>query len=151
MLCEIINPSDPYTMECENFVVGAVAVCLLGGGKLGLDSEDGEHSTPVLFGWDDWFKEQGISDLPSFLKQNKPAIADALDSVRIGDTKDRLAEVAATKYMTPEDAEKYRAKIHNNRRSSMNDIGSRAWQMAKALKGNKETEIPPESTIILGS
>lgn len=149
MICEIINPSDPYTMECETFLIGAVAVALLGNGKMGLHSEDGELSTPILFGWDDWFKGEGVTDLSAFLDENKAIIADALRSVRIGDFADRRAEAVAIKHMTPAAVQGYRAEIHDARRTSMNDIGSRAWQLAKRLRGDDTAEVPAEKTIVL--
>jgi len=138
-------------MECENFLTGAVAVLLLGRGNLGLSSEKEEHHTPILFGWDEWLSDQGISDLSLFFHENKTAIADALASVRIGRRRDRLAEAAATKYMSAEGAERYRAEIHDRRRSSLNDIGNRAWQLAKRLRGDQEVKIVPEGTIVVGT
>ena len=33
MLLNLINPSDPYTLEADDFEIAAVAVCLLGAGK----------------------------------------------------------------------------------------------------------------------
>jgi hypothetical protein len=149
MICEIINPSDAYTMECENFVVGVAAVAVLGNGHLGLKSEDGEQTSPILFGWEEWFAAQDVPDLSAFVDQNKLAIAAALASVRIGRPKDRQAEAAAVKYMSAEDAEKYRTEIHDVRRTSMNDIGGRAWQIAKKLRDDSQADVPPEGTIVM--
>ena len=37
MLFEIINPSDPYTLETDSYAAAVAAVCILGEGKYGLD------------------------------------------------------------------------------------------------------------------
>jgi len=142
MLCEIIDPSDPYTMECETFLIGAAAVCLLGGGQLGLHSEDESQQTPILSGWKDWFACQGVPDLAAFLTENNDAIADTLASVRIGRAKERWAEAVAVKHMTAPAAAEYRAEIHDLRRSSMNDLGRAAWKLAERLRERKMETSP---------
>jgi len=149
MICEIINPSDAYTLECNDFLVGAVAVAVLGEGHYGLKSEDGERQTPVLLGWVRWLEEEGIKDLAEYLKQNNDAIAEALGSVRIGEAAERKAEREAVKYMTAENAEKYRLERHDAARSSMNNIGRRAWQIAQRMRGDKDAEVPPDDSIVL--
>jgi len=56
----IINPSDPYTMEADDFKIAAVAVCLLGSGKYPLNGIDNDLNVPpFLFGGhDEWFIEK---------------------------------------------------------------------------------------------
>lgn len=134
MICEIINPSDPYTLECSDFLIAAVAVAVLGRGQWGLDGPD-DQSTPVLFGWDDWFAKQGVDDLNEYLTANSLAVAAVLDSVRIGSTSTRRAERIAVEYMTPQDAKKYRDRIHDDQRTSMNNIGAAAWSLAERMRG----------------
>lgn len=53
MICEIINPSDPSTLETDNFLAAAVGILIVGNGNLGLSTagEDGEgQSSPIMFG-----------------------------------------------------------------------------------------------------
>lgn len=135
MICEIINPSDPYTLKTEDFVCAAVAIAILGRGNYGLKCfNDGQvtPSTPILFGWDEWFKEQGIDDLTKYIFEHEQAMADILDTVIIGNAKDR-EEVEATLLLLPEDErEHWLSQRHHNRRcSSLNDIGkaAKAWAM----------------------
>lgn len=143
LLCEISNPSDPYTMECEDFRVGAVAVALLGNGHYGLRCEATGQSTPVLFGWDDWLKSEGI-DIAAALNSRAEEIATALDSVRIGSAADRANEELAVLHMTPEGAKQYRAELHDRKRTSMNDIGGRAQKLAVALRERAEKQAAGE-------
>jgi hypothetical protein len=136
MICEIINPSDPYTLRCQNFLVAAVAVAFLGSGNLGLRSEDGEQSTPVLFGWEDWLKDQGIEDedLGAFAKVHRSEMADILDSVMIGDAKARQDAEAFLAELPEDKRAAWLAERHDRRRSSANDIGAAAWSLAKRLR-----------------
>lgn len=62
MKFEIVNPSDPYTMEADDLQIAAVAVCLLGNGKYmakGQGRDDGQDVPFFLFGGvDEWFIEK---------------------------------------------------------------------------------------------
>jgi len=44
MLFEIINPSDPYTIEANALEIAAVACCILGEGKYTLREITGDKS-----------------------------------------------------------------------------------------------------------
>ncbi len=118
MICEIINPSDAYTLECEDFLVGAFAVCLVSP-HYGLRSESNE--SPVIFGWIKWLGESGVNEdaLGEFSQKNWEGIAVALESVQIGS---RLP------------AAEYTEAVHDSRRSSMNDIGRKAWALAAHVR-----------------
>lgn len=146
MICEIINPSDPYTLETDNFLAAAVGIGLVGNGKLGLSCENPLRRTPILFGWDAWFKNQGIDDLGKWLEANSLEVAKALESVQIGNVADRQRDADAMKFIDdPKKREAFRAQQHNKRRSSLNDIGRACWQTAKALrkKSGKVTKAEP--------
>lgn len=133
VIYEIINPSDTYTIQSPDFYGAAVAVLLLGQGAYGIEG------TPVMFGWDDWLMEQKI-DLDTFIAAHREAIAVALESILIGDKYDR-EEVEEILRLMPEDQrEAWLAKRHDKKRSSMNDIGSRAQQLAKSLRGTSNHE-----------
>ena len=114
MRFEIINPSDPYTMEADDLEVAAVAVCLLGNGKYGLSRIGGDRGTevpPFLFGGhDEWFTDKFGADFERtaerVLNQRGDALARAFESV------------------TLERAE----------RSSMNNIGGKAQELGRVVR-----------------
>lgn len=146
MICEIINPSDPYTMETDNFLAAAVGIALVGNGALGLSCKNPKQHTPVLFGWDDWFEQQGINDLSKWIEEHSVEIADALDSVMIGNIGDRAMFMDALDAIeNPAKRKAFRAKQHHKHRTSLNDIGTACWKTAKSLrkKRNKVTTAQP--------
>ena len=116
MKFEIINPSDPYTMEADDLRVAAVAVCLLGNGKYGLDAlgedRDKGNNVPVFIfgGHDEWFEPRfGATyedTAKQVLEQRTDALARAFDSVTL-----------------------LRAE-----RSSMNNIGAKAKELARVVR-----------------
>lgn len=124
---EIFNPSDAYTMECDDFKVAAVAVAILGRGQYGI------KGSPLLFGWDAFFEEQGIK-LDAFIAKNLEAIATALDSVLIGNETDREITMKAVALMPEVDRENFLACRHDKLRSSINNIGDNAKAIAKSLR-----------------
>lgn len=134
MICEIINPSDAYTVEVNDFVVGGVAIAILGRGQYGLKSLETDDSTPVLFGWEEWLKENGIDDLGQYIKAHEKDIADVLDSILIGNGADRQ-EVADTIALIPEEKRnEWLEGRHDRKRSSMNDIGAYAKSLAAKMR-----------------
>jgi hypothetical protein len=129
---DIANPSDAYTIKGP-FMACAIAVAILGNGAYGI------KGTPVLFGWDDWLKEQGIEDLSAHIDAHAVEIADALESVLIGSERDR-EEVESTLAMLPEEKrEEWLAMRHDKQRSSMNDIGGKARKIAARLRQQKRS------------
>lgn len=134
MIATIISPSDPYTLVTEDFTAAAVGVAILGMGKLGLQGPGPEDRTPVLFGWDEWFAERGITDLGEYMREHVKDIAEALDSVRIGHPKDREALDRLLEHVPETTRERARAEWQDRHRTSLNDIGSVAWALAKELR-----------------
>lgn len=147
MLCEIINPSDSYTLRTDDFLCGAVAVAILGEGYYGLRNLDTQESSPVLFGWDEWLKEQDILDLSEYIRQNEERLADVLDSIIIGDKTDREEIEAALKFIPASERKEFLEKRHDHRRSSMNDIGRAARDLAKVLRDNIRIRNPPDKVL----
>lgn len=132
MLYEIINPSDPYTMEAESLAAAMAAVAILGEGRYGLDpiGHDGSRVPVIIFG--DWaehlYSQAGISPptsggLFAWLENpaNNESAAKALDSVRFGRAADRDVP----------------REVGERRRSSMNNIGKFAWEYAEAMRGKR--------------
>lgn len=132
IICEIINPSDAYTLRTDDFQLAAVAIAVLGGGAFGLAEIGGdEKRTPALFGWEEWLDEESI-DVEKYLKERGADLADVLDSVLIG--QDRSEAEMTAKNIPPEKLDKWLADRHDMKRSSMNDIGSAAWDLAARLR-----------------
>ena len=141
MIYEIINPSDAYTFESEDFRVAVMAMLLVGKGMLGArpigeGSEDAKEMPVLLFGADKWCEENMLpyDEMEGFMDEHQGEIADALDSVVTGNLTDRKLFMLETKDMTPEEREAFRVDWHDKHRGSMNDIGTYCWSVAKALK-----------------
>lgn len=142
MLFEIINPSDPYTMEAPDLEIAACAVCLLGSGQYGLKELSGDKSghVPVFLfgGHDEWFSKQFGKDfgatLNAVLVARRQVLAGALASVRVGDAALRRefdAELA--KLAADDEAAMFLTVFHDSKRNSVNDIGRHAWQLGVAI------------------
>lgn len=135
---EIINPSDKYTFETDDHRLAAVVVCLLGEGRYGAEEEGGARKVPLfLFGGHDaWFASQFQCDFAGAYAATEPTeLISALNSVMIGGAVDRQAYYKGLELIT-DDANKtaWRDHWHDQRRSSMNDIGTRAYTMAKQME-----------------
>lgn len=126
-LYEIINPSDPLTMYAPDTKIGGVAVALLGEGYYGIEG------TPIIFGWEQWFDRQGIEDLSAWLTTpaNAELIVKCLRSVALGRMDERKDYDAALEAITDSELRaKFVRDRNDRRRSSMNDIETRAHKMA---------------------
>ena len=137
IICEIINPSDPYTIVGERFDVLAVATLILGNGQWALSGDADVHEMPIFLfgGHEPWLAKHGINDLGAFIDAHLTEIADALDSVLIGSRSERTSiEAVLAAIDDPAQQEKARAVWHDKKRSSMNDIGGRAYALAKRVR-----------------
>ena len=149
MIFEIVNPSDAYTMESDDKAVACAASLLLCS-KFGLRliapvGTVNEHFSmpPFIFGgWREWFLEQFRVDIEQFIEANLARIADALDSVLIGDAKDRTDFYRALELIDdPAKKQKWREEYLDRRRSSMNNIGGSAMRWAAGIRAKLAT--PP--------
>lgn len=123
---EIVNPSDYYTLESDDVGLACIACMLLGEGHYGLDdvANPGVEVCPMfIFGGDPegWLKEKHGLDIGDVLKNRRGDLAKILRSVRIGDREQAFAAEDVVAW-------------HDKKRSSMNDIGRRAWRLADALE-----------------
>lgn len=135
---EIITPSDPYTMVSADPIVAALAMlCLLHWRGAAHTVDEPRIETPFFpFGIEAQVAEETVQamtgqTIEQAIKRRHRAIIQALDSVLIGTPRDRALFEAATRYMTPRDATAFRAEWHNIRRTSLNNIGKRAWDLAE--------------------
>lgn len=136
MIFEIANPSDAYTIEGEILPCG-VATMFLGEGKYGLKDERGETAMPIFLfgGHEPWLKENGGESLDAYVSGHRAEIATALESVLIGDFADRKRMLGVLACISdPVERAAAQAAWHDERRSSMNDIGARAVRLAKRLR-----------------
>jgi len=155
VLYEISNPSDPYTMIASELRFAAAAVLILGEGKMGAHpvDDDAAESVPIflLGGHEPWLAAHGIKDLAAFIMANPSPIAEVLESVQIGKPSDRRAmEAVFAAIADPKDRTAAQAAYHDQKRSSLNDIGGRASHYAKTLRAlaargptTQPTETPP--------
>jgi len=136
---DISNPADKYTMRGERDAC-IVAALLLGEGAYGLDDvETGEQVLPFLLvatrdAVDEWLREHiGVAGegLAQYVRDHRRVVADALASVVIG--RRDVYEIALA-HIPAAEQEAFRAEWHDAHRSSMNDIGARAWALAEKLK-----------------
>lgn len=141
MIFEIINPSDSYTMESDEWPVAVYAGLILGEGTYGLEGLDNDNNLPVFLfgGYNEWIKEEFGSDFKPWVQEmfdnKKIAIADCLDSVLIGSKSDRESYNKGLEFITEASAKKeWRDHWHDKRRSSLNNIGLRAWTLAERLR-----------------
>lgn len=106
---EIINPSDPYTITGEP-ASAAAATLFLGEGQYALRDAANESVLPLcLFGGHEKaMADLGVPDFDAWLSDpdNLESVAEALDTVRLG----------------------------RDKRSSLNNIGARAKELADALR-----------------
>jgi hypothetical protein len=141
VIYEIDNPSDPYTMVAEDRAVAAVAVVFLGEGMWGLSDREGKTAVPIFaFGGgaerlERWFATELGTTLAAVVSEKRQAIAAALRSVAIGSISDREAfDRGFALIDDPVKKEEWRTWWHDQRRSSLNDIGRRAWALADRLE-----------------
>ncbi len=116
MRFNLVNPSDPYTFEADDHEIAAVAGCLLGDGKymadaLGDDANKDNNVPAFLFGGhDEWFESRFGANYEAtaerVLKTRGDALARAWESMTLG----------------------------RKGRSSLNDIGGKARELAKAVR-----------------
>lgn len=138
---EIINPSDTYTLKAASDEVATLAILLLGNGNYGGHKRgDDAFSVPMtLFSRnpqaevDAAFAKYG--GFIAAIKAMNQDVAEALESVLIGSFSDRdIAESALLQMPEVEQRVKWLRDRHNTMRSSMNDIGKTALNMAEKLR-----------------
>lgn len=132
MIYEVINPSDPITLESDDELVACITTLLLGEGAYPLESEDGRDVLPMFLfknadaQLDAWLKEHGITNLGDYLIKNHKKISECLYSVVVCKVRDRKALIAAF----GNDREKWK-KFNEERHGSLNDISGYAFALAK--------------------
>jgi hypothetical protein len=139
VLYEIINPSDAYTLEGDDFEAACFAVLVLGQGQYALEPQERDAPGMGLFvfgGAEDWWLKQfGYPLQEASDRIGRERLAAALESVLIGSADNRRTFKAAEAFITdPVKRREYMEQYHDRKRSSLNDIGGRAMKMAAALR-----------------
>lgn len=137
---EIVNPSDPYTIDGTDRLAACVATLFLGSGGYGLRDADGELIMPILVfgGFEEWLRQQAITDFDAWMTEHIGAVIHALDSVQIGSAQDRRRMQAVWAAISdPAERAKAQAAWHDERRSSMNNIGVVARDLAALLRARQ--------------
>lgn len=149
MIFTIVNPSDPYTIEASALDVAATVAALLGHGQYEFRSLDGGEDVPFFAfgGADDWcqkhFKESLMEMVDRVMATKKVEVADCCDSVLYGKEEHRKEFLESVASVDQDTREKMRFQFHDTHRSSMNDIGGRAYAMAKKLHGDTSAVVDP--------
>lgn len=137
---EIINPSDAYTIVGE-YKVATVAVAIVSTAYGIHDRKEELSAGPFFFGgFEEWCKENSIPDIKAFIEDNKEAIVEALESVMIGSFGERNMAEKTLAMLAPEKREEWLAMNHDSKRSSINNIGQIAWDIAKSLRKSMAKE-----------
>lgn len=134
---EVVNPSDPYTFEAPDLEIAAAAIFLVGGGHYAADPFDEDQDRVPIFllgGAEQWVQEKFGSDIETWFGRVKaerlPEVCTALESFLYGG---RLAG-EDWQGRTPEE----RAAYNERHRTSMNNIGKRAFSIAASLHAERE-------------
>lgn len=131
---ELINPSDPYTFIAENEEVATLTVFCIST-MYGAKSKDGRVEIPVFIfgGAKEWYKEKFGRTTDEGLNEEKENVKKALSSFMLGQFEDRRRYEAALKAITDEKKKEEFIAEWQDGRSSLNDIGTYAHNLAKKL------------------
>ena len=137
MVYEFINPCDPYTFEAPDQEVAALVVGAMGT-AYGAEMKDDENQNIPVFilgGYDAWYKDKFGRTVEEGLEARKQDLAAALSSFLYGRPDDRkLYNLAMKGISNPETRKQYAEEWHN-RRTSMSDLGKKAWMLGEKILG----------------
>jgi len=158
MLYEIINPSDPYTIEAPSLDVALVACLFLGSGQYGFKPIDGGAIEIPLFllgGHEEYCQEHFGCTLDALItrvtEEKSAELAKCFESCLIGYQQDRSTYKAGLELIDdPAKREQWRDRWLDEGRSSMNNIGGRAYKMAAKLRAKQKrvAEAVPQQVFV---
>lgn len=142
MLYEIINMSDAYTIEAKDLELAFVACVLLGRGQYAFEplGDEGEKIPFFMFGGQDEWCQKHLQKtagavLDGVMELRSDELAECLDSCLIGGKDNRQTYFDGLELIDDlAKKEQWRKRWHDERRSSLNDIGGRAYEMAERLR-----------------
>lgn len=141
-LFEVVNPSDPITFEADDPDIAKLAALMLGRGRFGVTSEDGEEVLPLyIFGMSEEEAERVVAPLAEKGKtrDGKLALVAALDSFAVCSLSSRKALRAAL----GNDREALK-RWNEEKRSSMNNICGAAAKLADSMRADLWNVEQPE-------
>jgi hypothetical protein len=145
MIYEIVNIHDPYTIEGDNLEVICLCVLILGNGAYALrNTATGAVEMPIFF--DDqaggWFEKKFGHSIESALEDFLPeTLAGCMEGVVIGSVQLRRLYDSLMKNIPDEPTRvAIRSQWLDTHRSSVNDIGGRAAEHARALRQMRRKE-----------
>jgi hypothetical protein len=139
MYYQIINPSDTYTMRTDDPKLAVLAGIILGNGTYGVSDEAGNEILPIFLldprGLIAWCEAQyGCAPGALYANADKRALAACLNSVAICSLTDRgLWDMAVHAMTDPAARQAWLEAWHDHQRSSINNIGARAWASARSI------------------
>lgn len=132
---KLINPSDPYTFIASSNEVAVLTVFCLST-HYGAEAKDGSFEVPLFFwgGDKEWYQEQFGHSTDDGLSEKKIEVANALESFMYGNFQDREIYQSALRAIDDDEKREKFIAEWQDRRSSLNDIGTYAHKLAKKLK-----------------
>lgn len=140
MLYNVINMSDRYTIDCPDLEIAFVCCALLGEGQYAFEPIEGDGPAVPMFltggsstRWvAEHFDGKTVDDIFTHVtRERRGELADALDSIVISDREEFQRRTAG---LSGDDFLAARAKWQDERRSSMNNIGGRAYRAAAQMR-----------------
>lgn len=122
----LVNISDPYTFEGDDFEAASIACCILGNGKYSLKEIGGDRECPIflLGGHNEWFKDNFGKTFEESMRSKIKEVSELLDTILAGSPSDRLA--FNNSGLSWE-------QWHDRKLTSSNDIGRRAKSLSATI------------------
>lgn len=135
----LINMSDPYTFEAEDYETAALTVLVLST-AFGAESRDGKVNVPITMFYDakQWYTEEFHRTPDEGLSEKKKEVSEALLSFILGGFNDRDAYKTAIDAISDPNKREQFISAWNDKRTSLNDIGKAARQIGEKLKKHLE-------------
>lgn len=150
MIYKIVNISDPYTIEAMSFDVAAVACFILGAGQYSFEPVDDKAPGVPMFlfgGSNEWAKETFQKNIQQLIDgtitEKNQELADCLDSCLYGHVDDRMTYLKGLELIDDPDKRKFWRDNWLDKRSSLNNIGGRAFAMARKFREGSTTPLEP--------
>lgn len=104
MKYKLVNPSDPYTFEADNDETAALVIFMLST-AYGAHTESGETRVPIFIfgGAEEWYKEKFGRNVEEGIAAKRKQVAEALNSMQLGNFEDRRMYEAALAAITEVD------------------------------------------------
>lgn len=150
---EVINPSDQVVFEAGELEIAAITTILLGSGSYGAEEqvENGRKVPLFLFegaaGLDAWcdqeFGKTWEQLIENVVNERSEELENALRSLVYGGAAEARQLNETWAQLPPEEARVARARWNDTRRSSLNNIGARAEQIADNVRKKRESACEP--------